>query len=100
MSAVEGPVAVVLETRDGSPTLGGKRRLLDDFEGAAGVADELGGAVYAIEEVVTDPPFPPMPAMTGPVPALGARVVLSGWGLVATVTGVTAVGVLLIGMTL
>lgn len=60
MSVAETPVAVVLETREGQPTLGGKRRLLDDFEGAAGVADELGGAVYAIEEVVTDPPFPPV----------------------------------------
>ena len=60
MSGVEAPVAVVLQTRDGSPTLGGKRRLVDDFDDAAVVADELGGAVYAIEEVTVEPPFPPV----------------------------------------
>lgn len=103
MTGQEAPVAVVLETREGVPHLGGRRRLVDDFTDAADVVDEFDdGKVFAIEEVVTDPPFPPVDAMTGPTPTLlpGARIVFSGWGLVATVTGVTAVGSLIFGMTL
>lgn len=60
MSVAETPVAVVLETREGQPTLGGKRRLVDDFDDAQVLADELGGVVYAIEEVTVDAPFPPV----------------------------------------
>ncbi|GAA3948211.1 hypothetical protein [Microbacterium soli] len=103
MNAETTPVAVVLETREGVPHLGGRRRLVDDFTDAADVVDEFDdGKVFAIEEVVTDPPFPPVDAMTGPVPALlpGSRIVFSGWGLVATITGVTALGALIFGATL
>lgn len=103
MTAAETPVAVVLETREGIPHLGGKRRLVDDFTDAADVVDGFdGGKVFAIEEVVTDPPFPPVDAATGPTPALvpGVRAVFAGWGLVATVTGISAVTALLFGVTL
>ncbi|WP_193596118.1 hypothetical protein [Microbacterium sp. YJN-G] len=62
MAITENPTALVVETRDGRATLAGKRRLLDDFDEAAEVADEIDGQVFALE-LVEAAPFVPLPAV-------------------------------------
>lgn len=53
---------LIAETNElGDPQLAGKRRLADDIERAADVADEIGGQVFAIEPVEPNP-VAPMPA--------------------------------------
>lgn len=62
MPTTENPTFLTVETRDGTATLAGKRRLTDDFDEATGLADEIGGQVYAIEPV-EPAPFAPVPAI-------------------------------------
>ena len=62
MPTTENPTFLAVETREGRATLAGKRRLLDDFDEAAEIADEIDGQVYAIEPVEAAP-FTPVPAV-------------------------------------
>ncbi|KDA05547.1 hypothetical protein DC31_13725 [Microbacterium sp. CH12i] len=59
----DNPNFLALETRDGRATLGGKRRLLDDFDEAVEAADEIDGQVFAIEPIEAAP-FAPVAAIT------------------------------------
>ena len=68
MSAATGPVAVVLATREGQPTLGGFRRFAGDFDEAQSIAAEIDGTVLAVEEVIVDAPFPPVRVETVRMP--------------------------------
>lgn len=62
MPTTENPTFLAVETREGRATLAGKRRLLDDFDEAAEIADEIDGQVFAIEPIEAAP-FVPVPAV-------------------------------------
>lgn len=62
MAITENPTFLAVETREGRAHLAGKRRLLDDFDEAAEVADEIDGQVFALEPVEAGP-FAPVPAI-------------------------------------
>lgn len=62
MAHTENPTFLAVETHEGRATLGGKRRLLDDFDEATEVADEIDGQVFALEPVEPGP-FAPVPAV-------------------------------------
>lgn len=51
MPTTQNPTFLAVETHEGRATLGGKRRLLDDFDEAAEMADEIDGQVFALEPV-------------------------------------------------
>jgi len=57
------PFLVAETTATGSPSLAGRRRLDDDIDHAAALADEIGGRVFAIEPVEPNP-VAPRPAIT------------------------------------
>ena len=57
------PTFLALETHDGRATLGGRRRLLDDFDEAVEAAEEIDGQVFAIEAIEAAP-FEPIAAIT------------------------------------
>lgn len=59
---VENPTFLTVETHEGRATLGGRRRLLDDFDEAAEIAEEIDGQVFALEPVE--------PVEIAPVPAV------------------------------
>ena len=56
------PTFLAVETREGRANLAGKRRLVDDFDEAVEVADEIDGQVFALEPVEAAP-FQPVPAV-------------------------------------
>lgn len=62
MPTNQNPTFLAVETHEGRATLGGKRRLLDDFDTAAEVADEIDGQVFALEPIEAAP-FAPVPAV-------------------------------------
>lgn len=62
MAITENPTFLAVETREGRPSLAGKRRLLDDLDEAVEVADEIDGQVYALEPI-EPAPFAPVPAI-------------------------------------
>lgn len=62
MAITENPTFLAVETHDGHANLGGKRRLLDDFDEASEVADEIDGQVFALEPV-EEAPFVPVAAV-------------------------------------
>lgn len=51
MPTTQNPTFLTVETHEGRATLGGKRRLLDDFSEAAEVAEEIDGQIFALEPV-------------------------------------------------
>jgi len=57
------PFLVTETTPAGAPRLAGKRRLDDDIDHAATLADEIGGQVFAIEPVEPNH-VAPKPAIT------------------------------------
>lgn len=60
---ITNPTFLALETHDGRATLGGRRRLLDDFVEAVETAEEIDGQVFAIEAIEAAP-FAPIAAIT------------------------------------
>lgn len=51
MPITDHPTFLAIETRDGRATLGGRRRLLDDFDDAVETAEQIDGQVFALEPV-------------------------------------------------
>lgn len=63
MPTTQNPTFLAVETHDGRATLGGRRRLLDNFDDAVESAEEMDGQVFAIEPVESAP-FAPVAAIT------------------------------------
>lgn len=51
MSNHQDPTFLVAESRDGKPSLGGKRRLVDGLDDALETASEIDGQAYALEPI-------------------------------------------------